>query len=91
MSENQFKLPIWYWVLAVVLIIWNLMGVASFVAQVFNPETVLKNLSGEELVFQTKTLNNYPAWAKLGYGIAVFSASLACVFLFLRSKYSGCW
>ena len=86
MSENASnKPPVWFWVIGGVGLIWNLMGVMAYIAQVtMSPETLAGMGEAERELYA-----NTPAWATGAFAIAVFGGSLGCLFLLLKKSWAG--
>ena len=74
------KLPVWFWVIAVVGLLWNLIGVSAYLADAYQ----LIELSPEEQAFNT----NKPVWYTAAYAISVFAGALGCIALLLRKKWA---
>jgi len=74
------KLPVWFWVIAVVGLLWNLMGVSAYIADAYQ----LIELSPEQEAFNT----NKPVWYTAAYAFGVFAGALGCVALLLRKKWA---
>lgn len=83
MSNMQpVKLPVWFWVIAGVALVWNLMGVGAYIAQVtMSPEAMNALSEAERAGYE-----NMPAWAVGAFAIAVFGGALGCILLLLRNK-----
>lgn len=81
MNKNTALIPTWFWVVSVAGLLWNLIGVAAFVAQI---STEPGSLSGAERTFHETT----PMWATIAFTIAVFGGSLGCVALLLRKTWA---
>ncbi len=83
MSNMQsVKLPIWFWIIAGVALVWNLMGVGAYIAQVtMSPESMAVLSEAERTGYE-----NAPAWAIGAFALAVFGGALGCVLLLLRNK-----
>ena len=69
--------PTWFWVVAGLGLVWNLIGVAAFAGQMTMD---LNTLSGAEQAFYKST----PAWATVAFAVAVLGGVLGCVGLLLR-------
>ena len=83
MIDNQTTtIPFWFWVVAVVALIWNLMGVFAFIADMTISDDMLAELSDAQRAMRDAV----PIWAVAAYAIAVFSGSLGGLCLLLRSK-----
>lgn len=81
MSEDT-KLPVSFWIVAALGLIWNLIGFAVYYLSVSaTPEMLAEMYTTEaELAFVT----GMPAWATGAQGFAVTTGVLGCVALFLR-------
>ncbi|MCK8520241.1 hypothetical protein M0D21_01610 [Aquimarina sp. D1M17] len=78
------KLPIWFWVIAVLTLVWNIMGVMAYLGQAYMPAEALAVLPQNEQDFY----NNMPAWVTAAFAIAVFSGTLGCIALIFRKKWA---
>ncbi|MFT5064639.1 MAG: hypothetical protein ACJAXK_000746 [Yoonia sp.] len=67
-----------FWIVAIVGLIWNLMGCMNYIVQT-NPETVAAMPDAYQLI-----INGRPAWATGGFAIAVFGGAVGCILLLLR-------
>lgn len=81
---NTTKKPIWFKVLAVFFLLWNLMGVFSFYAQTFITEEAMNNLPVEEKALY----GEYPLWTYFLFAIAVVGGLLGSIGLLLGKKWS---
>ena len=73
--------PKWFWVVSSVALVWNLLGVLAFFAQM---ALDLGTLSEAEREFYNAT----PTWATLAFAVAVFGGTLGCVALLLRKSWA---
>lgn len=84
MSDQDLKLPVWFWVVAVTALLWNAIGVIAFLFEV--------NQSPESLTAMSETHRNLyesrPGWAILGFATAVFGGLLGCIALLFRRKFA---
>ena len=72
--------PVWYRIVAILALIWNLMGVSAYLMQVTMSEAGLAALpEAERLLYETT-----PAWATAAFATAVFAGALGCLLLLLR-------
>jgi len=71
-----------FWVIAVVGLIWNVMGVDAYLNQTYQTERFKLMYSEEQLNF----IYNTPLWVMVIFAIAVFSSLFACIFLLLKNK-----
>ncbi|MFT6781017.1 MAG: hypothetical protein ACJA1A_000936 [Saprospiraceae bacterium] len=84
MAINQVKLPVTYWIVSAIALLWNLVGVANFVFQVFFTDTMVALMSPEH---KEMILSN-PTWMKLVFGIATIGGLIGAVGLIMRKKWA---
>ncbi|UOX32333.1 hypothetical protein LXD69_09745 [Flavobacterium sediminilitoris] len=73
-----------FWIISILALIWNLMGVNQYLQQAYNTES-FKAMYNEE---QLQAITNTPSWAIAAFAVAVFSAVLGCISLLLRKKWA---
>lgn len=80
------KMPpaIWFWIVALLLLLWNLAGLAAFLTELFAPDLVTDSFNADQL----DSYNNRPAWYLYNYAIAVTAGTFACVLLLVRKKFA---
>ena len=71
-----------FWIIAVVAMIWNLMGVYQFLLSTVLKDRLVSISSAEEL----ELFSNLPTWYFIAFGISVFSGVLGCIMLLTRGK-----
>ena len=70
-----------FWVISVLLLVWNGMGVAAYLAQAFaDPETLAASYPPAEVAIMQST----PAWATAAFAVAVFAGLLGVIALLAR-------
>ena len=69
-----------FWLIGVIMLIWNVMGALNFFGQM-TPDIAALYPESERAIFE-----NRPLWATLGFAIAVFGGTLGCILLLLRRK-----
>ena len=80
MSSISGKLPIWFWVIASIALLWNALGVMAFVMQVsMSPEALAALPEAERALYET-----FPVWALMAFAAAVFGGTIGSLFLLLR-------
>ena len=71
------KIPMWFWVIALLALIWNLVGVYQYINMRF--------MSPEDFSQMSEALqelhNTTPAWVVGAFATAVFSGALASALL----------
>jgi len=82
MTEEQTKIPTWFWVVTVILLIWNLMGVANFFMHLTITEEALQAMTENERAM----IENSPTWLLFAFGIAVFTGVGGCIALLMKKK-----
>ena len=81
MNTNN-KPNIWFWIIAVVALIWNAMGVMRYLMQAYNTESFRAEFTEAQLV----AFDGNPAWLTGVFAIAVFSGLLGCIAMLIRKK-----
>ena len=76
------KPPAWFWIVAVLALAWNLMGVGAYIADVTMNEEALAALSDAERQLREST----PGFVTGAYAIAVFAGLGAAIALLMRRK-----
>ena len=84
-NSERIKAPVWFLVLAAVLLGWNLMGVMAYIMQVTMSPDVLAALPDA----QRELIKNTPKWATAAFAIAVNGGALGCLLLLIRSNLAG--
>ena len=73
MSEITNKPKSSFWIIGIITLIWNLMGVFAYITQVnMTPEIIAALPEAERALYE-----NVPAWVTGVFAIAVFGGSLA--------------
>ena len=74
--------PTWFWIVAVLLLLWDLMGVAAFTMQFsMGPEQLAQLPPDQQAAF-----GSMPSWAWAAYGIGTIGGALASALLLIRKK-----
>ncbi|OUS02907.1 hypothetical protein A9Q86_02330 [Flavobacteriales bacterium 33_180_T64] len=83
LSNN--KPPVWFWIVAVVALFWNGMGVLAYLGQAFLTDEIIAELPVEQ---QAELLVEYPTWYTTAFALAVFCGALGCLALLIRKKWA---
>jgi small basic protein len=83
-TNSSSKPPIWFWVVSVIALLWNIMGVNAYLQQAYKSEAFRANFNEQQLAILDAT----PAWATAAFAIAVFAGALGCIALLLRKKWA---
>ena len=76
------KPPLWFWIVGVLLLLWNGMGVAAYVGEATLTAEALQALSEG----QRALITGRPAWATAAYAVAVFGGVAGCLLLLIRRR-----
>ncbi|MCL6295049.1 hypothetical protein [Jejuia spongiicola] len=83
MTNSSTKPPVWFWVVSVLALIWNGMGVMAYLARAYATDEMIAALPEEQ---QAEFLVEHPTWYTAAFAIAVFAGALGCIALLLRKK-----
>ncbi|MFT5863312.1 MAG: hypothetical protein ACI828_001969 [Flavobacteriales bacterium] len=72
----------WFWVIAVIALLWNLVGLFNFLAATFMKDALAETSTPEEL----ELMNALPSWYFIFFGIATIVGFLACITMLMRKK-----
>lgn len=78
------KPPIWFWIVSVIALIWNGMGVNAYLQQAYNTESYRTMYTEEQLEIAA----NMPIWVTAAFAIAVFAGAIAAIGLLLKKSWS---
>jgi hypothetical protein len=82
MTTTSTKPSAAFWIISVLALMWNLMGVMMYIMQVtMSPETLQALPEAEQQLY-----TNIPMWATAAFAIAVWGSTLGCILLLLRKK-----
>ncbi len=79
---NSNKPTTLFWIIAVAALIWNCLGVMSYIGQAFMTDEVKAALPEAERALY----ENIPTWVTAAFAIAVFAGLLGSIFLLARKK-----
>lgn len=82
--ENSNSVPKWFTVVAVLALLWNLMGLGSFFMHVFISEEALAALPEAE----RNLYGQYPLWTEIVFAIAVLGGTLGSIGLLMRKAWA---
>ena len=82
--NDSIRVPVWFWIIAVVAVLWNLAGLAAFFFEVTRTPEIIATLplAHQQLYADT------PSWANIGFAIAVFAGVVGSVGLLLKEDWS---
>jgi hypothetical protein len=82
MENSNKKTTNWFWIISIVALIWNIMGVAAYLGQAYMTDEVLATLPEQDQLYYA----NVPPFITGAFAIAVFSGFIGCVLLLFRKK-----
>ena len=83
-DQSTSKPPVWFWIVSVVALLWNGMGVNAYLQQAYMTDAFKAQYNAEQL----EAVANTPAWVTAAFAIAVFAGLLGCIGLLLRKKWA---
>jgi hypothetical protein len=84
MTNSTTKPSATFWVISIVALLWNLMGVFAYLSQAYiTPEAIALLPEAEQAYY-----NNVPAWVTGAFALAVFSGTFGAIALILRKKWA---
>jgi hypothetical protein len=76
------KVPVWFWIVGVIALLWNVMGVFAYIKEMtISPEALAALTAAEQALYA-----DYPVWAAGAFAVAVFAGAAGCVLLLLRNE-----
>jgi len=72
----------WFWIIAILALLWNLTGVSRYLMEAYNVESFRTQFNVDQLAL----MDGSPSWLTAVFAIAVFSGLIACVALLLKRK-----
>ncbi|SNZ02001.1 hypothetical protein [Flagellimonas pacifica] len=83
-ADSTNKPPVWFWVVSVLALLWNLSGVFNYLSQAYTSVEQLEQMTQA----QRELFEAQPAWVTAAFAIAVFGGTLGCIALLLRKKWA---
>ena len=83
-SNKIVKPPVWFWIISIIALLWNIMGAGQYLAQEMMTDESKTLMTAAQL----KLLEETPTWLTAVFAIAVWSGVLASIGLLLRKKWS---
>lgn len=82
--NNTQKPNAFFWIIGILALLWNIMGVVAYLGQAYMTDEILNKLPEAD----QEWYNNVPAWVTAAFAIAVFAGFIACIGLLLRKKWA---
>jgi hypothetical protein len=80
----KVKPPTWFWIVSAIALVWNILGIGAYFAQVNLTPEIMATLPQEQQDMYT----NLPIWYMVVFALAVFGGTLGCMGLLLRKKWA---
>ncbi|WP_439151278.1 hypothetical protein [Winogradskyella sp.] len=84
MTNSMNKPPIWFWIVSVIALVWNGLGVHGYLSQAYETAAYTDAYTADQL----EVMNDLPAWYTALFAIAVFSGAIGCILLLMRKKFA---
>lgn len=84
MSTQQNKVPVTYWIIGIIALLWNLAGVGNFIFQVFFTDTMVSQMNDA----QKELILSNPTWMKIVFGIATILGLVGAIGLLMKKKWA---
>lgn len=78
------QVPKWFTVIAIIALLWNLMGLLAFVSHVMMTPEMISHLPLEEQALY----QNSQAWSTVAFAIAVIAGTLGSLLLVLKKSFA---
>lgn len=82
MINSKIKPPTLFWIIAVLALLWNIMGVIAYLSQAYITEEALALLPEPDQLY----INNVASLVTAAYATAVFTGMLGSIALLIRKK-----
>lgn len=73
-----------YWLISILALFWNFMGIIAYLGQAYISDDALKMLPEENQLY----FSNVPAWVTAAFAVAVFGGFLGAIGLIIRKKWA---
>ncbi len=83
-SADKPSLPVWFWVISIIALLWYLMDMSAFFMRVLMTDDVIKAMPEN----QQHLYRKMPLWVNIVFAGEVFGGALGCVGLLLRKKWA---
>lgn len=80
--SNTNKPGIAFWIIGVISLLWNSMGVYNYLIQAYQTEAYTSSVNEAQLAL----MESMPSWNTALFAIAVFSGLIGTIFLLMRKK-----
>ena len=87
-NTNEIKVPVWFWVISLLALVWYLFGAFQFYTAITMSAASLAPMveAGQMTQPYADFILAMPIWVKVLFGTATIGGTLASVFLLLRKQ-----
>ena len=85
MTNSENKPTIGFWIIGIIALIWNSLGIHGYLQQAYNTEAFRIQYSTEQL----ESIDNLPSWYAAVFATAVFSSAIGCLLMLGKKKVSN--
>src|SRR5690606_19795717 len=83
MTERK-STPIWFWIVTIIALLWNLLGMLQFIVQVtMSPEDLAAYPEDQQAIYKFM-----PSWVNIAFALAVFGGVFGCIALLMRKSWA---
>ena len=83
-KPQKVAVPMWFWVIAAVALLWNIMGCVILFSEVFAQEALMESMTEEQKEWSRST----PSWIYFDFAISVSAGVAGSVCLLMRKRLS---
>jgi len=92
-NSNEIKVPVWFWIVSLLALVWYLFGVFQFYTSATMSATSLAPMveSGQMTQAYADFVVAMPIWVKGLFGVATLGGTLASILLLMRKQSAKTW
>ena len=83
-TPNKSQVPVWFWIVSVLALLWFLMDMSAFVMRVFMFDSMVSEMPEN----QRSLYLEMPFWVNVVFALEVFGGLLGCAGLILKKKWT---
>lgn len=81
---ERISAPIWFWIVTIIALFWNLFGVLQFAFQVtMSPEDLAAYPEDQQTIYKFM-----PSWVNIAFALGVFGGVFGCIALLMRKSWA---
>src|SRR5713226_10057533 len=83
-QATKLAVPLWYWAVAALALLWNLLGCTFFAVELFAQEAMMESMTEDQKQWARST----PGWIYFVFGLAVSTGVAGSIGLFMRKGWT---